>query len=285
MINKLTLKPNIEDLLGRAGVKGLNLYVKLNLKSVLSCKFLLELNFFMLFQDINYELILPGVISIRYICIQKSCFPFLLINLDQHFLCICTDYDLYFCLPMSSLHDIYPYCYVLSSQTILCGNSIKLVCFKHFFFTFLDLKCCEIYKFGRYWLETCHQILMKQLVSLWNIFFWSTIQTTISLIRFYPIAFPYIHKYYTYITLATYTTCSSSMFLVLFLIFCICMQVVYNANKLSKLVNEKKKLQNWLDYYQLKLSRNPSKRPSKKVMHYSFSLLSFSFHHAISHVN
>lgn len=61
MINKLTLKPNIEDLLGRAGVKGLNLYVKLNLKSVLSCKFLLELNFFMLFQDINYELILPGV--------------------------------------------------------------------------------------------------------------------------------------------------------------------------------------------------------------------------------
>ncbi|XP_021822928.1 CSC1-like protein At3g21620 isoform X1 [Prunus avium] len=42
-------------------------------------------------------------------------------------------------------------------------------------------------------------------------------------------------------------------------------QVVYNANKLSKLVNEKKKLQNWLDYYQLKLSRNPSKRPSKKT--------------------
>lgn len=59
------------------------------------------------------------------------------------------------------------------------------------------------------------------------------------------------------------------------------MQVVYNANKLSKLVNEKKKLQNWLDYYQLKLSRNPSKRPSKKVLHSSFSFLSFSFQHAI----
>ncbi|RXH67993.1 hypothetical protein DVH24_028140 [Malus domestica] len=42
-------------------------------------------------------------------------------------------------------------------------------------------------------------------------------------------------------------------------------QVVYNANKLSELVNEKKKIQNWLDYYQLKFSRNSSKRPSKRT--------------------
>ncbi|XP_050381546.1 calcium permeable stress-gated cation channel 1 [Argentina anserina] len=42
-------------------------------------------------------------------------------------------------------------------------------------------------------------------------------------------------------------------------------QVVYNANKLSKLVNEKKKIQNWLDYYQLKFSRNPSHRPITKT--------------------
>ncbi|KAM5580580.1 calcium permeable stress-gated cation channel 1 [Rosa sericea] len=42
-------------------------------------------------------------------------------------------------------------------------------------------------------------------------------------------------------------------------------QVVYNANKLSKLVNEKKKVQNWLDYYQLKFSRNPSRRPLTKT--------------------
>ncbi|TQE01513.1 hypothetical protein C1H46_012876 [Malus baccata] len=42
-------------------------------------------------------------------------------------------------------------------------------------------------------------------------------------------------------------------------------QVVYNASKLSELVNEKKKFQNWLDYYQLKFSRNSSKRPSKKT--------------------
>ncbi|XP_048435132.1 calcium permeable stress-gated cation channel 1-like isoform X2 [Pyrus x bretschneideri] len=42
-------------------------------------------------------------------------------------------------------------------------------------------------------------------------------------------------------------------------------QVVYNASKLSELVNEKKKIQNWLDYYQLKFSRNSSKRPSKKT--------------------
>ncbi|KAF5481026.1 hypothetical protein F2P56_001721 [Juglans regia] len=42
-------------------------------------------------------------------------------------------------------------------------------------------------------------------------------------------------------------------------------QVVYNANRLSNLVKEKKKLQNWLDFYQLKYSRNQSMRPSSKT--------------------
>ncbi|XP_052181428.1 calcium permeable stress-gated cation channel 1-like isoform X2 [Diospyros lotus] len=42
-------------------------------------------------------------------------------------------------------------------------------------------------------------------------------------------------------------------------------QVVYNANKLAKLVKEKKKKENWLDYYQLKYSRSPSKRPMMKT--------------------
>nr|CAB3477295.1 unnamed protein product [Digitaria exilis] len=42
-------------------------------------------------------------------------------------------------------------------------------------------------------------------------------------------------------------------------------QVVYNANKLSKLVEEKTKMQNWLDYYQLKFERNASKRPTTKT--------------------
>nr|XP_016493896.1 PREDICTED: CSC1-like protein At3g21620 [Nicotiana tabacum] len=42
-------------------------------------------------------------------------------------------------------------------------------------------------------------------------------------------------------------------------------QVVYNANKLTALVNEKKKKQNWLDYYQLKYTRNLSKRPTSKT--------------------
>ncbi|KAL9452115.1 hypothetical protein AB3S75_008000 [Citrus x aurantiifolia] len=42
-------------------------------------------------------------------------------------------------------------------------------------------------------------------------------------------------------------------------------QVVVNANKLAKLVKKKKKLQNWLDYYQLKYSRNNSKRPMMKT--------------------
>ncbi|XP_062212567.1 calcium permeable stress-gated cation channel 1-like [Phragmites australis] len=42
-------------------------------------------------------------------------------------------------------------------------------------------------------------------------------------------------------------------------------QVVYNANKLAKLVKEKKNIQNWLDYYQLKFERNTSKRPTTKT--------------------
>ncbi|KAF8409604.1 hypothetical protein HHK36_005682 [Tetracentron sinense] len=42
-------------------------------------------------------------------------------------------------------------------------------------------------------------------------------------------------------------------------------QVVYNANKLAKLVKEKKKMHNWHDYYQLKYSRNQSKRPLTKT--------------------
>lgn len=42
-------------------------------------------------------------------------------------------------------------------------------------------------------------------------------------------------------------------------------QVVYNANKLSKLVDKKKKMQNWLVYYTNKHSRDTSKRPLMKT--------------------
>ncbi|THU63394.1 hypothetical protein C4D60_Mb01t15300 [Musa balbisiana] len=42
-------------------------------------------------------------------------------------------------------------------------------------------------------------------------------------------------------------------------------QVVYNANKLSKLVKKKKQMQNWRDYYQLKYDKDPSKRPEVKT--------------------
>ncbi|KAF5728567.1 hypothetical protein HS088_TW21G00715 [Tripterygium wilfordii] len=42
-------------------------------------------------------------------------------------------------------------------------------------------------------------------------------------------------------------------------------QLVYDANKLAKLVKKKKKLQNWLDYYHLKYSRDQSKRPFMKT--------------------
>ncbi|OVA09754.1 protein of unknown function DUF221 [Macleaya cordata] len=41
-------------------------------------------------------------------------------------------------------------------------------------------------------------------------------------------------------------------------------QVVYDANKLTKLVKKKKKMQNWLDYNQLKHSRNQSKNQSER---------------------
>ncbi|CAO2823630.1 unnamed protein product [Amaranthus hypochondriacus] len=42
-------------------------------------------------------------------------------------------------------------------------------------------------------------------------------------------------------------------------------QVVYNANKLADLVEEKKKKENWLDYYELKFSRKPDQRPMTKT--------------------
>lgn len=43
-------------------------------------------------------------------------------------------------------------------------------------------------------------------------------------------------------------------------------QAVYNANKYAKLVKKRERLQNWLDYNQLKYERHPEKRPTKKVV-------------------
>ncbi|KAH9606510.1 hypothetical protein KSS87_018900 [Heliosperma pusillum] len=45
----------------------------------------------------------------------------------------------------------------------------------------------------------------------------------------------------------------------------LCQQAVYNANKFAKLVRKRERVQNWLDYYQLKLERNPNKRPKSKL--------------------
>uniref|UniRef100_A0A803N3L4 CSC1-like protein n=1 Tax=Chenopodium quinoa TaxID=63459 RepID=A0A803N3L4_CHEQI len=42
-------------------------------------------------------------------------------------------------------------------------------------------------------------------------------------------------------------------------------QVVYNANKLAKLVDKKKSLENYLTYYQNKYERKPSKKPTIKT--------------------
>ncbi|XVE57342.1 hypothetical protein DITRI_Ditri04bG0083400 [Diplodiscus trichospermus] len=45
----------------------------------------------------------------------------------------------------------------------------------------------------------------------------------------------------------------------------LCHQAVYNANKFAKLVRKRDRLQNWLDYNQLKFERHPEKRPTKKT--------------------
>lgn len=43
-------------------------------------------------------------------------------------------------------------------------------------------------------------------------------------------------------------------------------QAVYNASKFAKLVRKRDRLQNWLDYNQLKFERHPDKRPTKKTL-------------------
>ncbi|CAK9136060.1 unnamed protein product [Ilex paraguariensis] len=45
----------------------------------------------------------------------------------------------------------------------------------------------------------------------------------------------------------------------------LCNQAVYNANKFAQLVRKREKLQNWLDYNQLKFERHPDQRPTKKL--------------------
>ncbi|EYU29074.1 hypothetical protein ABFS82_05G114300 [Erythranthe guttata] len=45
----------------------------------------------------------------------------------------------------------------------------------------------------------------------------------------------------------------------------LCHQGVYSAKKFAKLVKKRSKLQNWLDYNQLKFERQPDKRPTRKT--------------------
>lgn len=52
--------------------------------------------------------------------------------------------------------------------------------------------------------------------------------------------------------------------------------MAYNATKLSKIVQERDKAENWLDYFQIKYQRNPAMRPMTKVPpcnHVIFSLV------------
>lgn len=76
----------------------------------------------------------------------------------------------------------------------------------------------------------------------------------------------YVYSLIAYIFVLRYhpkdeNFCTSTSYLRIF------MQAVYDANKLFKLVDEKKKMHNWLDYYQLKYVRDPSKRPTLKVLY------------------
>lgn len=58
------------------------------------------------------------------------------------------------------------------------------------------------------------------------------------------------------------------------------LQVVVDANKLAKLIKERKSKENWLDYYQLKYSRNQSQRPMTKV-----PLHEYPFKHSTAFIN
>ncbi|XP_022145393.1 CSC1-like protein At1g32090 isoform X2 [Momordica charantia] len=42
-------------------------------------------------------------------------------------------------------------------------------------------------------------------------------------------------------------------------------QAIYNANKFAQLAKKRARLQNWLDYNQLKFERHPDKRPTRKI--------------------
>lgn len=56
-------------------------------------------------------------------------------------------------------------------------------------------------------------------------------------------------------------------------------QMAYNVTKLSKIVKERDKAQNWLDYFELKQKRNPATRPMTKagplLLHFIFDLQKF----------
>lgn len=64
------------------------------------------------------------------------------------------------------------------------------------------------------------------------------------------------------------------------------LQLVYNANKLSKFVRKRERIRNWLAFSQLKLTREattPTTRvliffpPSISIIHLSFSILHLDF--------
>lgn len=62
--------------------------------------------------------------------------------------------------------------------------------------------------------------------------------------------------------------CNEICKLILFskLILCIIgLQVVYNANRLAKLVKKVNRWRNWLTYYETQFERDPEKRPRVKV--------------------
>lgn len=51
--------------------------------------------------------------------------------------------------------------------------------------------------------------------------------------------------------------------------------MAYNANNLSKIVKERDKAENWLDYFQYKYQRHPATRPMTKVAPSNYIICSF----------
>ena len=87
--------------------------------------------------------------------------------------------------------------FTVRSSSITCIVSCSLLFFIYAF---------DVNWWCRFLSGMCHQILMNQSVSLWNTFSWSTIQITISPIRFDSLVSESVHlpKYWSLLLMSSY---------------------------------------------------------------------------------